>query len=560
MMPAGMGPTDINPKDAVVQIVSRVRTLYSLPVVAVEVLRLTSNPDVDVRALKECIENDPALTVKILRVVNSSLFGLSREVSDLNQAIAMLGIKPLKLLVLGFSLPDNLFSEVACEQLQWYWTTTLTRAVAARELCEQMWQRSGDDAFLAGLLQDIGVLVLLGELGEPYAQFLQRVIAERIDVHRLEIESLGFDHTMLSAALLEHWNMPETLVRSISEPRNHRRLNQLDLPHAEMARVLHLAELLAQLVGQNRLSVLPELLEAGDAYCNLDKERLKAIVADLQPKVAQLAEVLSLDLLEEMDYQQTLVDAHKQMSLIAETVIQPLSDGFSVDDKLDSEVLATTEHLQAAMGEFLRPKSAAPSGRIIRSDAPVSKSVGLNSPTSLPDEQTVEQKNGRPAASLPTSVSPGKGLALRLTLAVGQCRSRRRGLSLISLGANGIDTQDSDADRLFDWAIDATCRDTEFDGMFVETTDKARRLLVLPDCERREAVALAERILDRLYSLIEKLKETRQDLLWSFCAGVATVGVPAKNFPPLSLLETSERCLNASLSTKSRTVKSLEIC
>ena len=125
---------------AISELVRRARSLYSLPAVAAEVLQLTSNPQVDTRALKECIEADPALTAKILRVVNSSLFGLSREVCDLNQALALLGTKPLKLLVLGFSLPDNLFAEVAREQLDWYWSTTLTRAVAAREISEQLFR------------------------------------------------------------------------------------------------------------------------------------------------------------------------------------------------------------------------------------------------------------------------------------------------------------------------------------------------------------------------------------------------------------------------------------
>ena len=115
----------------------------------------------------------------MLRVVNSSLFGLNRPVADLNQAIGLLGIKPLKLLVLGFNLPDALFAEVAARELQWYWTNTLTRAVAARLIAEQLWHQPGDEAFIAGLLQDIGILVLLRELGEPYAKFLTGVIEEK---------------------------------------------------------------------------------------------------------------------------------------------------------------------------------------------------------------------------------------------------------------------------------------------------------------------------------------------------------------------------------------------
>src|SRR5688572_27463061 len=143
------------------QFVQRARTLYSLPAVAMRVLELTSSQKVDVRALKECIENDPALTTRILRTVNSSLFGLSREVTDLNQALALLGIKPLKMLVLGFSLPKQLFAALEADVLSRYWRHTLTKAVVARELAKRYWRHSDDEAFIAGLLQEIGELVLI---------------------------------------------------------------------------------------------------------------------------------------------------------------------------------------------------------------------------------------------------------------------------------------------------------------------------------------------------------------------------------------------------------------
>ena len=83
------------------QFVERARNLHSLPAVAVKILELTNDPKIDLRAVKDCIETDPALTGKILKTVNGSLFGLSREVSDLNQALALLGTTPLKMLVLG---------------------------------------------------------------------------------------------------------------------------------------------------------------------------------------------------------------------------------------------------------------------------------------------------------------------------------------------------------------------------------------------------------------------------------------------------------------------------
>ena len=204
------------PATIVDRLIARTGPLYSLPAVAMKVLELTRNPQVDTRALKQCIENDPALTGKILRVVNSSLFGLTREVSDLNQALALLGTKPLKLLVLGFSLPGGLLAGLETDTLQRFWRHTLTRAVAGREISETLWRLPGDDVFIAGLLQDVGMLMLIQGLGEPYLRFLDKANAAGADLARLERESMGFDHTMLSARLLASWNLPDTLVEAVA--------------------------------------------------------------------------------------------------------------------------------------------------------------------------------------------------------------------------------------------------------------------------------------------------------------------------------------------------------
>ncbi len=89
--------------------------LYSLPAIAMELLALADDPTLQPNALKRCFERDPALTAKVLRVVNSSLFGLPHPISDLNQAITLLGLKPLKLLVLGFSVPPALTTGIEAD-------------------------------------------------------------------------------------------------------------------------------------------------------------------------------------------------------------------------------------------------------------------------------------------------------------------------------------------------------------------------------------------------------------------------------------------------------------
>ena len=99
------------PADSTIDlIVSRAASLYTLPAVAVQVLQLIEQPTADVRALKECLQQDPALTAKVLRVVNSSLFGLSHSVGDLNEAVALLGLRAAQAAGAGLQLARTVVS------------------------------------------------------------------------------------------------------------------------------------------------------------------------------------------------------------------------------------------------------------------------------------------------------------------------------------------------------------------------------------------------------------------------------------------------------------------
>ncbi len=120
----------------------------------------------------------------------------------------------------------------------------------------------------------------------------------------------------------------------------------------DLPQILHLAELLLQLVSQRQFDVLPDLLDAGKAYRGMTKSNLAALVEGLQPQVDQLAEVLTLELAEDRDYVQVLLQAHQKMAILSEQVAtQPTAD--SADDAIHAELLAQTRELCDAMREFL---------------------------------------------------------------------------------------------------------------------------------------------------------------------------------------------------------------
>ena len=536
-------PNASAPADPIQAIVERTKTLYSMPAVAMEVVRLTSNPQIDTRALKECIEQDPALTIKLLKVVNSSLFGLSREVRDLNQALALLGTKPLKLLVLGFSLPEKLFTDLAKEQLTWYWRSSLVRAVAARELSQRYWNNDGDEAFLAGLLQDIGVLVLMNQLGKPYVDFLSRAIEEHSSLGPLEVESMGFDHRTLTASLLKNWNMPPELVEAIStDTRTLRNSTRRDTTKV-LAKTVHLASLLAELVGHNRILALPELLEAGKAYCGLDKNGLHEMLPPLQERVNQLADVLSLDLGEEVNYAEIVIEAHQQIAILSESVSEQLSTPQAIQQDAAQRMLDEARQLQQTVRQFVsQPVSNSDPG-----DGDNSAVVpGLAANATTTESSATDSPSG----------SPSSDFVRRLTLAVGASRSKRSPISVMQVSIGFEPNQDPQLESVLAQIVGRECRKLGHERM--ERLGTCQWVVLLPDCERHQAVRQANHLIESSEAELLRAGDAA-GLLYSISIGVASVTLPPRNFNPPDLLTSAERCHSAAQTSDANVVKSIEV-
>ncbi len=518
--------------------VAKAESLYTLPAVAMEVLRLTDSEQVDTQALKECIERDPALAAKVLKVVNSSLFALSGKVENLTQAIALLGIKPLKLLVLGFSLPDELLADLDAEQLQNYWRGALTRAVTARQLSETMWQVPGDDVFLVALLQDIGTLVLLQQVGTPYARFLAQVRNERGRLVDFEHSALGFHHRELTVALLRKWQLPDIYTSAMLEPPTRENMVNSRDPRA-MAQVLRLANLLAELVDEHHLQILPELLELGEQYCGMTKDDLSKLVAELEPQIEQLATALQVQLADGETYASVLAAAQKQLAREAEgaaaMLMQPAPE-------LCDQVLSDACELQRAVRNFTQVAA-----------------------------RSIHDENARPRAHAAQTVLPGprlratthagaeQSLLADLTAAAAGCRQRREPLSLLLFDAADDDAFAGEIDRASGLqstvkrimvAQDLAAGPT----VWMSPTSFA---IVLPSVDRREAVEAAQQLAAALVDGSGEL--ATMDRPVQLKAGAASIAAIPKGFEPNRLLTAAHRCLAAAQASGGTATKSIEV-
>jgi HD-like signal output (HDOD) protein/GGDEF domain-containing protein len=560
------------------RLVDRCGQLYSLPTVAVRVLALTESPTVDARAIKECIENDPALTSKVLRMVNSSLFGLSREVTDLTQAIGLLGINPLKLLVLGFSLPDRLYAGINGDILRRYWHRTLVKAVAAREISQSILGKPGDEAFIAGLLQDIGALVLLQELGEGYARLFAAALERSANVGGTERATLGFDHATLSARLLERWKLPAQLVIAVESGQSRERTQALAPDDRSLAEVLLLADLVGSLLAENRTDLLAELLDRGQECLALTHTQLASLVTTLAAKVEHLADVLELDLPQGHDYQAILIKAHARLSDVAsEAAAQLLARQIAANGTEDRGLLAEVRSLSAEITESIASPQAAvgsengePECRAVASVASASAQVqgrlqAVTRDGSSPGRNNLTSPasgNRRLASPAAVDIGQDPGFVGRVAAAVATCRQARRSLSLLVVEIDQYDdlllTQGPmDAERLVE-ALGAECRSLDHPGAAVVQSREVQFAVILPACDRRQAVDVSNELVARVRRLSAAAPGADAAVV-TISIGVASVALPPKNFPAAELIRAAERCLNGAKLSGGNAVKSIEI-
>jgi HD-like signal output (HDOD) protein/GGDEF domain-containing protein len=528
------------------QFVERAGQLYSLPAVAAEVFRLTSEPRVDGRALKECLERDPALTARLLRVVNSSLFGLNRPVTDLGQALSLIGIRPLKMLVLGFSLPRELFAGLEARVLAHYWRRTLVKALAARELAERFWRIPGDEAFTAGLVQDIGILALVQQLGAPYQQFLAHAREHGGNLLDHELETLGFDHLVLSSRLLRHWGFPEPFCALIGLPPTENRVSAAPAEHRVLAQVLHLAELLAQLIEQPYGSALQQLLTSGQRHCGLTYETLQPLVQDLHAKVAELASVLALELPDGTSYVDLLLTARSRLA--DQTLEAATKLAAPVPEE---ELLALTTELRRELAAASR---RGPKPVPLPADSPA-----LHQASRRQHAQATLEPAAKPGPAAPAVID--SALYARASAAIQRCRHARRPVTLAVLeiddfsdvllrvgpvGASAL------AQRLGEALMEWTGQSAS-----VNLVNEHSLAMIWEGATRSEAVRQARQAAAR--SKVQSRNWLGGVAEISVSLGLATLESPPKNYPPEALIEAAERCLSAAQLSGGDTVKSIEL-
>jgi uncharacterized domain HDIG len=263
-------------------ILKRVQALPPLPQSNMRVIALTKDSSTSVKELETIVGQDPALTAAILRQANSAYYGFARRISSLQQAIVMLGFQMTQGLAMAAAISPLLKAQLVGYEIEQedLWKHSLLTAMAAKQLCRHRGLPYGDIAFTAGLLHDIGKLIISIYVQEVGDFILKKVTEAKLSFVELEEKVIGFDHARVGGFMARSWNLPEELVAAISF---HHSLSDAQ-NHAELASVIHVANGLASLlgVGGGVDSVFNPIRQKALDLLNLEESDLKLLMLNLE--------------------------------------------------------------------------------------------------------------------------------------------------------------------------------------------------------------------------------------------------------------------------------------
>jgi HD-like signal output (HDOD) protein/predicted Ser/Thr protein kinase len=299
------------------------------PAVALQIIQAASKPNCRPAEIISVLSRDPALCAKILRAVNSCLYGLSKPVGSLERAVVILGLNPLRSLALGLSLPATQAAATPDKGMRSYWLNSVSGAILARELSTRMKGSFPEDDLVAGLLRDMGLILIQRTYAKAWEAISEQHAASlpgRID--QLEEATFGVSHAEVTAELLRSWNIPEDTVEPIRWHHQPQRLAAAPPVRAQRAELLYFVECLVQL---DAMAQDPEQLELFLAHARdrfgMDQQMLVSFLQSSVPKIDEFVSLMNLNIGQCPDFARILCEGSEALVRLTVEANRPAVNG-----------------------------------------------------------------------------------------------------------------------------------------------------------------------------------------------------------------------------------------
>lgn len=198
------------------QVLAKIHNLPSLPGVVLELLTSMGQEDVNITAVANKIEQDQALAARVLRLANSSFYGMVKQVSTIHEAITILGFRTVRSIATTAALIGSFKGEGAASfDAMPFWRHAIAAAVCARALASHL-NINPELAYTAGLLHDLGRLVLVTQFEDHYEATMRYRAHHDCQLLEAEQAVLGIDHARVGEVLMQHWKFPENMQQALA--------------------------------------------------------------------------------------------------------------------------------------------------------------------------------------------------------------------------------------------------------------------------------------------------------------------------------------------------------
>lgn len=322
--------------------------LPSPPAIAVKILKTVQNAEFSLGDLEKIVSADPALISKMLRIANSAIYSLPNKIGNINRALSILGTNLIKNIALSFVIAgDFRGSSGSVFDFDYFWRRSVTAAVAA-DLLMGLTKTKDDDIFVAGLLQDIGVLVLHLTKGCEYDIILKHCIDNGGTglAHR-EDEIFGYNHQQVGGLLLESWGIPE----SISIPaRFHHAPDLAPEKHRRTTLILKMANLLSAICnGIETTSLVCKLQQSMSSEFAIAPQESLQLLDDVARKSLEILQIFEIDPGQIKPYSQLLQEANEQLGQLNfsyEQLVLALKEAKDKTERFADELRQSNDRLE----------------------------------------------------------------------------------------------------------------------------------------------------------------------------------------------------------------------
>jgi len=204
--------------DAILKKLNMIKDLPTLPVIALEVNRMLANDSTTVDFLSKTIEKDQAIVSKLLKLVNSSFFGVRSKVTTVQEAVVRLGFNSVRNVVVSVSVFESLALHSAEDidfNIEDFWTHSLAVAMTSRYLSEESGIQDPDDCFVAGLLHDIGLIIIARFFPEVLVKILRHIKEQNVSIYDAEKETIPLRHNKIGEIIAKKWQLPPAVCDTL---------------------------------------------------------------------------------------------------------------------------------------------------------------------------------------------------------------------------------------------------------------------------------------------------------------------------------------------------------